>query len=254
MKNAVAASSGSNLYPSGLAKYVSPVVGGPVTAKLTQATQLLGRIRGAVITGKLLPGERLVVSSLAETFEAGQTPVREALMRLASEGFVIQEDQRGFAVAPVSVAELIDLTQTRSEIESIALSWSIEHGDDAWEAGLLAATHRLLKQEKLAADGHSITPGWSDKHLAFHDALVAGCPNVVLLQLRSLLSDRAERYRHLSVKYLKAPRDDRAEHEALSAAALARDKGLAVSLARKHIETTTEILLAEIHSQQENHP
>lgn len=214
--------------------------------KQTRATHLLGRLREAVITGKLPPGERLVVAALAESFQAGQTPIREALMRLASEGFVVQEDQRGFAVAPISRAELIDLTQARAEIESLAMGWSIQHGGDDWEAGLLAACHRLLKLPKLTADGHSIAPGWSERHLAFHQALMAGCPNRVVLQLSALLSERAERYRHLSVRYLKTPRDDRAEHEAMAQAALARDTTAAVHLVRRHIEITGEILLAEI--------
>jgi DNA-binding GntR family transcriptional regulator len=215
-------------------------------SKQTRATRLLGQIRQSIISGRLAPSERLVVSSLAEVFDEGQTPVREALMKLASEGYVVQEDQRGFSVAPVSRSELLHLTQMRAEIEALAIRWSIQHGDDAWEAGVLAATHRLLKLDKLSPDGHSIDPNWSERHLAFHQALVAGCPNVVLLQMRGLLSDRAERYRHLAVRYLKAPRDDRAEHEAMSAAVLARDCARAEELMRTHIEITSRILLTEI--------
>ncbi len=214
--------------------------------KQTRATRLLGRLRNAVITGRLAPDERLVVANLAESFDAGQTPVREALMRLASEGFVLQEDQRGFTVAPVSRAELVELTAARCEVEALAMRWAIEHGNDEWEANLLAATHRLLKSHKLGPDGHSIEPGWSDRHLAFHQALVGACPNRVMLQMRTLLSDRAERYRHLSVRYLKTPRDDRAEHEAMAQAALARDLARAEALVRSHVQTTTDILLAEI--------
>lgn len=214
--------------------------------KQTRATQLLRKLRDAVISGRLAPGERLVVASLTEAFGAGQTPVREALMRLASEGFVLLEDQRGFTVAPVSRAELVDLTAARCEIEALALRWSIEHGDDEWEAALLAATHRLLKLNKLGADSHSIDPAWNERHMAFHQALVGACPNQSILQIRSLLSDRAERYRHLSVRYLKGARDDRGEHEAIAAAALARDMATAEALTRRHVESTTAILLAEM--------
>ncbi len=217
--------------------------------KQTRATQLLRKLRDAVITGRLAPGERLVVANLAEAFDAGQTPIREALMRLASEGFVLQEDQRGFTVAPVSRAELVDLTAARCEVEALVLRWSIENGDDEWEAAVVGATHRLLKLNKLGADGHSIEPGWNDRHLAFHQALVGACPNRVMLQMRLLLSDRAERYRHLSVRYLKAPRDDRGEHEAIAKAALARDLPTAEALTRHHVATTTDILLAEIDAQ-----
>lgn len=216
------------------------------TSRQTRATRLVSRIKEAIITGRLAPSERLVVTGLADAFEEGQTPVREALMKLASEGYVIQEDQRGFSVAPVSRSELIDLTQVRAEMESLAVRWSIAHGDDEWEAGVLAATHRLLKLHKLGPDGHTIDPHWSERHLGFHQALVSACPNQVLLQVRSLLSDRAERYRHLAVRYLKTPRDDQAEHEAMAKAVLSRDSRGAEELVRNHIELTTRILLTEI--------
>lgn len=216
------------------------------SSRQTRASRIHARIKEAIITGQLPPGGRVVVNVLADAFDEGQTPVREALMKLASEGYVIQEDQRGFSIAPVSRAELVDLTQTRAEIESLAVRWSIEHGDDEWEAGVLAATHRLLKLHKLGPDGHSIDPNWNERHLGFHQALVGGCPNLVLLQMRGLLSDRAERYRHLAVRYLKTPRDDRAEHEAMADAVLSRDCALAERLVRSHIEITSQILLAEI--------
>lgn len=221
----------------------------PLGSKQTRASQLLGRVRNEIICGRLAPGERLVVSSLAEAMHAGQTPIREALMRLASEGFVVQEDQRGFSVAPVSRDELRDLTQARAELDALALRLSIQLGDDNWEAALLGAFHRLQKATKISADG-TISPDWQERHNAFHAALVAGCPNKVLLQVRTMLYERAERYRHLSVRYLRAPRDDRGEHEAMMKAALARDADKAEQLLKSHILRTTEILLEEIDAKR----
>lgn len=232
--------------PNAAGAPASPLSHTNAASKQTRATRLLARIKDAIISGRLPPGERLVVATLAGTFEEGQTPVREALMKLASDGYVVQEGQRGYSVAPVSRSELVQLTQMRAEIESLAVRWAIEHGDDDWEAGVLAATHRLLKLNKLGPDGHAIDPQWNERHLAFHQALVAGCPNLVLLQMRNLLSERAERYRHLAVRYLRSPRDDRGEHEALTAAVLSRNAALADKLIRSHIETTSRILLAEI--------
>lgn len=218
-------------------------------SKQTRASQLLGRVRNEIICGRLAPGERLVVTSLAEAMHAGQTPIREALMRLASEGFVVQEDQRGFSVAPVSRDELCDLTQARAEMDALAVRLSIQFGDDNWEAGLLGAFHRLQKSTKVLPDG-TIPPDWQERHNAFHTALVAGCPNKVLLQVRAMLYERAERYRHLSVRYLRTPRDDRGEHEAMMKAALERDADKAEQLLKAHILRTSEILLAEIDAQQ----
>ena len=128
--------------------------------KRTQVSQLLSRLRNDIVCGRLPPSDRLVVATLAESYDVGQTPVREALMRLVSEGFVTLEDQRGFSVAPVSREELVDLTSARADIDGLALRASIEHGDDAWEAALLGAWHRLQKMHKIADDGLTIEARW----------------------------------------------------------------------------------------------
>ena len=215
-------------------------------SRKTRTTQLLPLLRAEIISGRLAPGERLVLSTLAESFDAGQTPLREALLRMASEGLVVLEDQRGFTVAPVSREELIDLTSARAELDALALRWSIEHGDDHWEAALLGAFHRLQKSSKTAPESRSIESEWQERHTAFHAALVAACPNKVILQFRASLYERAERYRHLSVRYLRTPRDDVGEHEAMMKAALERDTALAERLVKTHIQRTSEVLLDEI--------
>ena len=148
-----------------------------VNARQTRTTQLLAQLRSEIITGRLAPDERLVLSTLCEQFGAGQTPLREALLRLASEGLVVQEEQRGFSVAPVSREELLDLTASRAEVDALALRWSIENGDDHWEAQLLGTFHRLQKGNKINGDGHSIDMDWQSRHTDFHAALVAACPS-----------------------------------------------------------------------------
>lgn len=217
-----------------------------VGSKQTQASQLLSRLRSKIVTGQLAPGERLVVSSLADTIGAGQTPVREALMRLASEGFVTLEDQRGFTVAPVSRKELEDLTQSRLMVDCQVFQLAIDHGDDAWEGEIVSSYHRLQKQNRFTDDGTAIHPEWEQRHTAFHRALMAGCPNGVLLQVHAMLHERADRYRHLAVRYLNVPRNDMAEHEAIMNAALKRDGVKAQELLRQHISRTSSIVLEKL--------
>jgi len=213
--------------------------------KSTRASLALSRIREQIVSGRLPPGERLIVANLAELIDAGQTPVREALMRLVSEGLVVQEEQKGFSVAPVSRVDLLDLTTARAAIESLLVQWSIERGDDLWESEVLGTLHRLRKLKKLAADGHTVQENWEERHADFHSALISRCGNQTLSDVRGMLYTRADRYRMLSVRYLQAPRDDVGEHERIAEAALARDVSTAVSLIQDHIWTTTEILLGE---------
>jgi len=106
-------------------------------------SQVFGRLRTDILSGQLAPGERLRIQALSEQYAVGATAIREALSRLVSDGFVESEDQRGFCVAPVSRDELVDLTQTRIELESVALQQAVERGGIDWESQVLSSFHRL---------------------------------------------------------------------------------------------------------------
>jgi len=103
------------------------------------------RLRGDLLACRLMPGQKLKIDELCVRFGAGSSAVREALSRLAADGFVVIEPQRGFRVTPLSFAELRDLTNVRCEIEGLCIRDAIEHGGIDWETNLIAALHRLSK-------------------------------------------------------------------------------------------------------------
>ncbi|MBN9114782.1 MAG: GntR family transcriptional regulator, partial [Pandoraea sp.] len=75
-------------------------------SNVTLATNLYDRMRADLLAGKLEPGRKLQIEFLCDQYQAGQTPVREALNRLTSDGLVERRDQRGFAVTGISAADL----------------------------------------------------------------------------------------------------------------------------------------------------
>lgn len=211
----------------------------------TQASEVFERLRADIVHCQLQPGQRLRFEELRANYGVGLSPLREALMRLSSDGLVTLEDQRGFRVAPVSRADLIDLTMMREELETKALSLSLEKGGDEWEANLISSFHMLLKLTKLTGPNKELVdPEWEVRHQNFHDALVAACGSPILLHFRSLLSAQAARYRQLAVHYLKHPRGDIEEHKHLLDAALARDSVRLCAAMRMHFRHTTEIVLS----------
>jgi len=214
-------------------------------AKLTRTSLALTRIREDIVSGRIAPGERLVIATLADAIDSGQTPVREALMRLVSEGLVTLEDQRGFSVAPISRDELAQLKDARAEIETLALRWSIENGDENWEDTVFGAFYRMQRKQKLTPDGGLIDPDWEQRHEQFHSALVSACGNDIVLSMRAMLFQRANRYRRLSVRYRTIARDDVAEHKAIMDAALERDTAKAEALLRAHINQTADVVMDE---------
>lgn len=207
-------------------------------------------LRQDILTGRLLPGERLRADTLRQRYEVGGSPVREALMRLEAEGFVVLEENKGFRVAEVSVAHLEDLTRTRIEVEGLALKWSIAKGGVEWESVIVASMHRLASVPKrLDTAGHEQNAVWLRYHREFHTALVAACDSPVLMTIRNRLFDQAERYVALSITAGGEVRDDVGEHQALMEAALARDIEMSVVLSRRHIERTTQKLRGALQAQ-----
>lgn len=202
------------------------------------------RLRADLLACRMRPGERLRINELCRALAVSLGAVREALSRLTSEGLVVAEPQRGFSVAPVSAAELRDLTAVRIEIEGSCLRRAIAAGDVAWEGELVAAQHRLSRTSlREPGDDHRVSEDFARAHAEYHRALVAGCNSPWLLRLRDILYAQTERYRRLSVPLAREERDLNREHREIADAALARDADGAVALLASHMGMTTAILL-----------
>lgn len=214
-------------------------------AKTSTVTQdAYDRLRADLLSCRLAPGDRLRIEVLCQRVSAGSSAVREALSRLASEGFVTMEPQRGFRVTPLSFAELRDLTATRCQIEALCIRDAVAHADVEWEAGIVTALHRLARTPKRAeGDPARYNDAFGTANTLFH-AAVAACRSPSLLQIREMLLFRQERYLWLSMPLAKVERDLHAEHEAIARAALARDAEATVEATVSHLQRTADVILS----------
>lgn len=202
------------------------------------------RLRRDILGGGLAPDTRLRMRDLTARYGLGATPLREALARLAAEGFVRLEGQKGFSVPPVTRAHLLDVTRSRQVVEPEALRLAMRHGDAAWEDGIVASLS-LLRHEIARRDPAS--EAWVDayeaRHHRFHRALIAACPLPSLLRFCDDLYLQKTRYRRV----METAHGDWAHmlavHEALAEAILARSDGAAPLLAA-HIGNTAGTALA----------
>lgn len=194
-------------------------------------------IRGDVISGALEPDSKLRIELLRDHYGVGASPLREALNRLAAEGFVIAIGQRGFRVAPMSSAELHDITRVRILLENEALRESIACGDDEWESRVVAAYHRLSKAD---TNQRADFGDWEQRNHEFHEALVSGCSSNLLLRFRRSVYDQHKRYRSLAVHERSTDRKLSEEHAQIKDAALARDVDRACRATERHIRLTAE--------------
>jgi DNA-binding GntR family transcriptional regulator len=230
----------------------------PSNAPTTRTSSLVAQLRLDIIGGVFAPGSKLLIKDLCTRYGASPIPMREALSRLTSSGFVQAEDQRGFKVASASAQDLMDISGARVLVESEALLLSLLRGDVAWESRVVAAHHQLsrlaLREAGMPA---ALSAQWDEAHMAFHDALLSACGSRVLLEMAANLRERFTRYRYVSAAMGGAAgtqgpaepaepvhRDIPAEHTAIVEAALARDVARATSLLQQHFQHTTELALA----------
>ncbi len=126
--------------------------------------------------------------------------LREALLRLVEQGLVIGEAQHGFRVVPLSTADLLELTQARSELEAATLRLAVTNGDVNWESRLIAVHHLLTRSPQLDPDDPDrLSDAWVTAHDNFHAALLDGCDNQRLKSMASTLRASAELYRRWSI-------------------------------------------------------
>lgn len=209
--------------------------------------QAFARLRRDVLAGSYAAGAKLKLDELQNAYGYSSSPLREALSRLAQEGLVRADERRGFRVAAISEEDLADITRMRILLDVPALRESIAHGDDGWEATILAAYHRLEKVESRLADGPVVLDeNWSELHRAFHLALVAACPSERQRIWGASLFDQAERYRRFSARFRRTARRKSNEHRKIMDATLRRDAETACALLEEHILSTQRNVVAAL--------
>lgn len=206
-------------------------------------------LRRELLNGEWLPNERLRPQDLQQRFELGLTPIREALMRLAVDGLVQGESQRGFRARGVSSEEWHDLMSARRELEGHCLALAIEHGGADWEIRITAAMEQLSRTPlpKSAGD-RKAAELWEVRHRNFHFALVSACGSPWRLRFWTTLTDHSERYRKLRLLRRKETaakvRDAVGDHRAIMDAVLSRDTAHATQVMNAHLAATEHAIAA----------
>ena len=205
--------------------------------KNTLASRLVDRLREAILTGELQPGTKINLDRTRARFEVSLSPLREALARLLADGLVEFEDNRGYWVAPVSLANLVEITQLRTEFECLALRNAVAIAGLAWEGDVIRALHRLNRTVRDAARPESFEQ-WEAAHSDFHLTLIAGCGMPQLLSFCRVLHNLNDRYRRIFLQTRPGDRNVGAEHSEIAEGAVARDVDFACGRLRDHIQRT----------------
>ena len=86
-------------------------------------------IKDAILTSRLAPGQLVNGPELAETYGMSRTPVREALVLLAKEGFVTAVPRVGYLISSVTVQDVREIFELRFHLEGLAAEWAATRAD-----------------------------------------------------------------------------------------------------------------------------
>lgn len=209
----------------------------------TLAETLRERLRNDIILGALPPASKLKLEALSRAYGVSINTMRETLSRLSADGLVVVEGQKGFAVLPVSVEDLREITEMRQLLECHALRLSIANADIDWEARVIGAYHKLSRAEaQVDEQPEQYGADWERFNQEFHEALISNCRSRWLLLYRRTMYDHSLRYRMLSLQTKPFPRSQSAEeHRQILDAALERDADRAERVLAQHILKGAEL-------------
>ncbi len=201
------------------------------------------RLRADIVFGRLRPGARLRLEAMAASYGTSVSTLREILSRLASEGLVAAEGQRGFRVAAVSADGFRDVAAMRLMLETHAIPLSFAAGDLDWEGKLVAAHHKLAVLERRMMAGEADqAERWKHYDREFHHTLIDACGSQMLLDLYGGVYDQYVRYQMVAVVFRGAIAAE--EHRALLDCALRRDADAACIILATHVNGCVEDTIA----------
>lgn len=218
---------------------------GVADAKNTKASQLVDRLREAILSGELKPGFKINLDTTRKVLDVSLSPLREALARLIAVGLVELHDNRGYSVAPVSLQNLAEITRLRVETETLALSIAIKSAEGAWESAVIRALHKLNRIVRDPLD-HRTIEAWESAHQDYHSTLIGGCRMPLLLNFCVTLHNLNDRYRRTFLVDNGGDHNVGFEHSDIAQAAVARDHDYACEKMRQHIQRTGANLLQRL--------
>jgi DNA-binding GntR family transcriptional regulator len=195
-------------------------------------------VRGAIVSGMLKPGERLMEVQLAEKLGVSRTPIREAIRKLELEGLVIMIPRKGAYVADLSIKDITDVLEIRATLEGLA-------------SGLAALriTDEEIEQLKLNAKQFNAAleaddfEGIVQADMEFHDNIFKATRNEKLLQINNNLREQVQRFRIMYINKSNKSKDLARDHFEIAEAISKRNIDKAEKIAKIHIENAEKFIL-----------
>jgi DNA-binding GntR family transcriptional regulator len=218
----------------------------PALSPITHSTRrevAVASIRRALLSGELVPGQRITETTMAARLGISRPTVREALNQLISEGSLVQEPYKGVRVAQPSAQDLLDVAEIRVSLETLAALRVAREP----EGTAMASLHRALRRhlDALQADDPVIA---SRSHLDLHRTLWEASGNRMLSKIWPLVESQILMAMSLDQAAFHAPARDAEFHQRLIDVIASGDESAITAEVRDHIGRSADQVVALIGS------
>jgi DNA-binding GntR family transcriptional regulator len=196
----------------------------------TATSRAYEHVKQAILDRAYPGGALLSEGELATAVGVSRTPVREALLRLETEGLVRLYPKRGALVLPVSPQEITDVLETRELVETFTA------GKAAFGPELTAELTRLLEAMREHADGGDGRE-FARADRCFHRAIVAAAGNEILTRLYDSMRDRQLRMARLTADDPARTADAIRDHAEILEAVRSGDRRRVRAAIHRHLQT-----------------
>ncbi len=219
--------------------------------KGTGSQRIYERVRESILRLKLPPGADLDESSLEREFGLSRTPVREALIRLASEGLVVLLPNRGARVTPIDISDVPQLFEALELCQRATIRWVA-----ARRTPEDVAEMRRLNREFLEAAKRGDTERMGEANKDFHLIFARGCDNRYLARFYESMLAISLRLARTVFTYAPQAGDSPSsyfmeivrQHDAMIDLVEKGDADGADALARKHTELFKDRVMRYVNS------
>jgi DNA-binding GntR family transcriptional regulator len=218
------------------------------TKRADAAESVLSQVRQGIISGEYAPGSRLIETQIADALEVSRTPVREALVRLAAEGFVELIRNRGAFVVRWSEEDLEEIFGLRVLLEGYGLRIAATKITPREIEELEELAERM--DRTLAAQGPRYAEECTDLNTSFHGMLVGAAGNKRLSTMVAQLTQLPLIHRTISLQAPQELASSFAQHHEMVAAMRRRDGEWAEALMRAHILAGRDVMRRAFSEEQ----
>jgi DNA-binding GntR family transcriptional regulator len=203
-------------------------------------------IKEAIVQGVYKSGDRIIERELADQLHVSRTPIREALFRLESQGFVKTLPRKGVVVSKLSPEEVIEIFMILSTLESLAMKLAAQKADDSHRQELT----EIIQEIDEALEHHNFQPEHWKFHFKINDVVFRATESPRLTQMLDGLSDYIRAFVQLGYELPGRLRKALEEHRDLARAVRDGEADLAEYFTKIHVENSKKAYLDALHHKE----